>query len=262
MVHFDFHFLNSSIPLENIVIGILTVVGTAIATYLAAKYSGNIANNIAKNNNENLWNIENKNREIDTINNLYIAYNKFNIYVESFFDSKKDNERVNILNLKYDYSNNAFSYYKEEQFIKVEDINIEDSKKLGELIIEQTSDYSWLVIELQNQLLLSRKYFEIDKYKELESLINSYKSHLDYILNCAISLKSKYNPGYKGIARDLVYLNNRSIRIRYIYKNKGEFKLESDDDQNFEEPAILKYRYIYETHLKIENILNQRVNDI
>lgn len=254
-------FTSESILGSSAIISILTGLLTAGATALAAGVTGYYAVKIAKQNNENTWQLDNFNREIDTLNNLHISYNNFSHYLDLFYDDLKDNERVNTLNPEYNYSSPDYALHTEDKIIISNSILPENIRKLGELVFEQTKEYSTLFVNLQNHLLLAKQYFNEDEYKHLEKAISSYKHDFDFTLDTANILLSNKNSGNVSIAKALIHLKYRAKSIQSMYKHKGGFKPDPDNDLNFSEPIIIKYISLYEKHLKINEILTNKINE-
>lgn len=256
----NFLFTSENILGNSAVISILTGLLTAIATALAAWITGHHANKIAKQNNKNYWHLDSFNREIDALNNLQISYNNFSHYLNLFYSDLKDNERVNTLKPEYNYSSSDYALHTEDKIIINGSIRPENVRRLGELVFEQTKEYSFLFLDLNNQLLLTKQYFREDEYTQLEKTISNYKHDFDFILDTANLLLSNKNNGNLIGAKSLVHLKHRALNIQSIYKEKGKFIPDSDNDLNFNEPTIIKYISMFEKHMKINKFLTSKIN--
>ncbi|AKG74184.1 hypothetical protein [Salinicoccus halodurans] len=257
MFSFDFTFLNSGLPVADIIIGGLTVAGTALATFLAAKYTGKNANDIADKNNKHQRKLQEDLLKEESLNQLLISYNNLFHYIESFYDEHNDQIRINSLNINYDW-HRVENQNEMENYINDASITLKGLNDLGNVVINQVKDLQGLETQVNNNLLKCKKYFNEEEYQKLESKLYGTVRSFKYILRDGSVLSGTKNLSIRGMGLHLIHLYNRATYIKYKINNP-EMK-HDDGGLILETPPLLSYKWCYENDLTIRPILENAVN--
>ncbi|MEY8559615.1 hypothetical protein AALF85_02730 [Jeotgalicoccus halotolerans] len=258
MFNFDFTFLSNPFSITDIVVGLLTVGGTALATYLAAKYAGKNANDIADKNNKHQRKLQEDLLKEENLNQLLISYNNLFHYIESFYDEHNDQIRINSLNIIYDW-HRVENQNQMENYIDDSSITLKGLNDLGNVVINQVKDSPVLENVVNNNLLRCKKYFSNVEYQELESKLSGTVRSFKYLLRDGAVLSGTANISNRAMGLDLIHLYNRATRIKYKIDHP---EMEHDDeDLNLDTPPLLCYKWCYENDLTIRPILENAVDN-
>lgn len=258
MFNFDFTFLSNPFSITDIVVGLLTVGGTALATYLAAKYAGKNANDIADKNNKHQRKLQEDLLKEENLNQLLISYNNLFHYIESFYDEHNDQIRINSLNIIYDW-HRVENQNQMEKYIVDSSITLNGLNDLGNVVINQVKDLPVLENEVNNNLLRCKKYFSKEEYQELESKLRGTVRSFKYLLRDGSVLSGTANISIRAMGLHLIHLYNRATRIKYKIDNP-EMK-HDDEDLILEIPPLICYKSCYENDLTIRPILENAVDN-
>lgn len=207
MFNFDFTFLSDPFSITDIVVGLLTVGGTALATYLAAKYAGKNANDIAEKNNrfqeKQLYN----SKKEESLIQFLVIFNSLSFTIEDFYGLHKDDMRITAFNPVYEekYKNWSPKY---RDYINLDEIKVQNLNDLGQEIIIQTDEIEHIVIELDNNLLKIKRYLSEDDYNEVRDSIKTIIYYYKYIRTNAYSFSKAKNLNNHLYSVDLIFLHS------------------------------------------------------
>jgi hypothetical protein len=243
-----------------IIIGVLTVLGTAFATFLAAKYTGKNANKIADENNEHQRILQQELLKEENLNHLLIAYNQLYYYIESFYDEHNDQVRINALNAEYDWIN-VKDQNQMQNYIIDSSLTLIDLNNLGSVVVTQAKDINNLESDLNNNLLKCKKYFEVDDFNNLDQRFRSIIEGFKYVLRDGTILSGTENISIRGMAINLIHLYNRSTFISYYFDspNMDDYK---DGKLMLNIPALMSYKSCCENNKEIKMILSRYLDII
>lgn len=257
MFNFDFTFLSDPFSITDIVVGLLTVGGTALATFLAAKYAGKNANEIADKNNQHQRELQEYLLKENSLNQLLLSYNNLFHYIESFYDEHNDQIRINALDITYDWDK-VEDQNQMQNYINDASITLKGLNDLGNVVINQVKDLQVLENEVNNNLLKCKKHFNEDEYQKLKSKLRGTVRSFKYILRDGSVLSGTDNITIRAMGMHLIHLYSRATYIKYKIDNPN--MKHDDEDLNLEIPPLRCYKWCCENDLIIRPILENAVD--
>lgn len=227
MFNFDFTFLNGGLPVADIIVGGLTVAGTAAATYLAAKHTGKNANEIAEINNEFQERQLYESKKEDALIKFLITFNSIAYNIEDFYSVHKDEMRIKSFTPSYHRKHESTSP-KHRSYIDHTKVTVDSVNALGIEILNQTSEMDDLYLTISNDLFRIKKYIKEDDFKNVEEKLNNIIHYFKHIRTNAYSFSQTTRLNNHLMAIQLVHLTNDIGEIKFKRKENPGFTTTAD----------------------------------
>ena len=227
LFNFNFVFSGTPFPLLDIFLGVLTVGGTALATFLAARYTGKNANDIAEKSNEFQQQQLYEDKKEDAVIQFLVNFNTLIFAVTTFYDFHNDDRRVKALSPLYK-KEYVHTSPKHRSYIDIDSIKIKNVNDLGEEVLNQTKELDTLNLEMDNSLIKIKRYPKKDDFEFINKKVSEIFHYFRYIRTSAYSYARSTKLDNHLIAVQLVHLVNDVGEIAENRKTDPNFTTSAD----------------------------------